>query len=114
VHGAPGAARPGTSPVAAGEDEEDEAVPRGCSPEHRWWQRGGAMEAKSFGDSSSASEWGRAKESLKEGEEGAACSEVGCSPFIGARERWGGGGWVVTVSVLALITIDGRAGLRGC
>jgi hypothetical protein len=77
----------GSSPTVAREDEEDEAVPRGCSPEHGQRRRGDAMEA---------------------------CSRVGCSPFIGARERQGGGGQAAMVGVMALSTVDGRAGLRGC
>jgi hypothetical protein len=51
-------------------------------------------------------------ESSKERGEGAACSRVGCSPFIGAGEHQGGGGRVVTFGVMALIAIDGGAGLR--
>jgi hypothetical protein len=52
--GAPGTARPRSSLPVAREDEEDEAVPRGCSPEHGQRQRGRVIEAKSGGDSSSA------------------------------------------------------------
>jgi hypothetical protein len=34
------------SPAAVEEDELDDAVPEGCSPEHERWRRGGATEAK--------------------------------------------------------------------
>jgi hypothetical protein len=71
------------------------------------------MKVKSGGDSSLTWERGRARESSKERGEGTACSGVEWSPFIGAGEHRGGGGWEVTVSVMALIAIDGGAGLRG-
>jgi hypothetical protein len=70
----------------------------------RWRQRAAATQV--------AQEQGRVTESSKERGEGAACSRVGCSPFIGAGEHQGGGGRVVTVGVMALIAIDGGAGLR--
>jgi hypothetical protein len=40
-------------PVAVEEDEPDEVVPEGCSPEHERRQRGGTTEAKSGGGLSS-------------------------------------------------------------
>jgi hypothetical protein len=54
-----GARRAGTrarqcSPAAVEEDEPDEVVPEGCSPEHERWQRGGTMEVKNDGGLSSA------------------------------------------------------------
>jgi hypothetical protein len=42
------------SPVAVEEDESDEAVLEGCSPEHKQRRRGGAMEVKNGGGLSSA------------------------------------------------------------
>jgi hypothetical protein len=109
---APGVAGPRSSPVVAGKDEKDEVVPRGCSLEHGRRQRGGATEVKSGGDLSSAWERGRARENSKERGDDAACSEVGCPPFIGALEHRGGGGRAVTVGIMTLDSIDGGAGLR--
>jgi hypothetical protein len=36
------------SPALAGDDEEGEAEPEGCSPEHEWRWRGGATAVGSF------------------------------------------------------------------
>jgi hypothetical protein len=51
---------------------------------------------------------GESKRELKREGEGAACSRVGCSPFIGAGQRQGGGGWAVTAGIMAL-----RLGIQG-
>jgi hypothetical protein len=40
--------------LAKEEDELDEAVLEGCSPEHEWQRRGGVTEAKNGGGLSSA------------------------------------------------------------
>jgi hypothetical protein len=40
-------------PVMVEEDEPNEAVPEGCSPEHEQWWRGGAAEVKNGGGLSS-------------------------------------------------------------
>jgi hypothetical protein len=37
------------SPAALEEDKPDKVLPEGCSPEHEWWRRGGATEAKNGG-----------------------------------------------------------------
>jgi hypothetical protein len=42
------------SPAMVEEDESDEAVPEGCSPEHVRWRRGSATEAKNGGGLSSS------------------------------------------------------------
>jgi hypothetical protein len=41
------------SPTVVEEDETDEAVPEGCSPELEWRRRGGTTEEKNGGDLSS-------------------------------------------------------------
>jgi hypothetical protein len=52
------------------EDEPDEAVLEGCSPEHDQWRRGGAMEAKNDG-SLNSSRGRRGREGARErGEKG--------------------------------------------
>jgi hypothetical protein len=94
VHGTPGAAGPESSPVATGEDEEDEAVPKGCSLEHGQWRRGGTMEAKSGSDSSGVGA-GESDRELKR--EGRRCGllQGGVLAFYrgwGAPGRWWPGG----------------------
>jgi hypothetical protein len=42
------------SPTVVEEDEPDEAVPKGCSPEHERWGRGGATKMKNGSGFSSA------------------------------------------------------------
>jgi hypothetical protein len=42
------------SPAAVEEDELNEAVPEGCSPEHERWRRGSVTEAKNGSSLSSA------------------------------------------------------------
>jgi hypothetical protein len=92
ARGAPGAVRPRSSPVEAGEEEGDEVGQRGCSPEHGRWQRGTATVMKSGGGLSSMREQRRARGSS--GEKGNRCGEAQeCAPpFIGARGCRGGGG----------------------
>jgi hypothetical protein len=48
------------------EDEPDEAVLEGCSPEHEGWQRGGATKAKNGDSLSSARVRRKARGSSRE------------------------------------------------
>jgi hypothetical protein len=50
----PGARACWCSPMTVEEDEPDEMVPEGCSPEHERRRRGGATEVKNGDDLSSA------------------------------------------------------------
>jgi hypothetical protein len=78
--------------AVAEEDELDEVVPEGCSPEHELQRRGGAMEAKNGGGLSLPR--GRRKARCSSGERGKRGGEGwGCSPpFIGAEGTPGRGG----------------------
>jgi hypothetical protein len=93
-----------------GEDEEGEAEPEGCSPEHEWRRRGGATAVEYGGGElliARVLESGRELES-----EGERCGGGWgwCSPFIGARgtPRRGGNGWLNGFNA-----IDSGEGLRG-
>jgi hypothetical protein len=73
-------------PATVEEDELDEAVLEGCSPEHERHRRGGTTEAKNGGGLSSAR--GSSREREKRGSESWGCS----SHFIGAEgASWRGG-----------------------
>jgi hypothetical protein len=80
------------SPAAVEEDEPDEAVPEGCSPEHERRQRGDATEVKNSSGLSSArgrrKVRGSSRERGKRSGEGRGCS----SPFIGTDGALGRGG----------------------
>jgi hypothetical protein len=80
------------SPMAVEENEPDEAVPEGCSPEHEWRRRGDAMEVKNGSGLSSAGGRrkvrGSSRERGKRGGEGRGCS----SPFRGTDGALGRGG----------------------
>jgi hypothetical protein len=101
------------SPAAVEEDEPDEAVPEGCSPEHEWWQRGGAIEVKNCGGLSSTQ--GRRKVRGSSGERGKRGGEGwGCSsPFIGAEGAPGRGGRGGNGGVNGFNVIEDGARLRG-
>jgi hypothetical protein len=65
------------SAVVVEEDEQDEAAREGCPPEHKRWQRGGAMTVKGGDGSSSTREWRKARESSVVRGNGAGCSGSG-------------------------------------
>jgi hypothetical protein len=73
------------SPVVAEEDEQDEAVPKGCSPEHQRRWRGDVTMAKSDGDLISAQERRRARERSRARGKGAGCSTGWSLPFYSGR-----------------------------
>jgi hypothetical protein len=63
-------------------DEQDKAVPKGCSLEHKRWHRGSVTTVKSGGDLSLAQEWRRARGSSRARGKCAGCSGGGWSlPF---------------------------------
>jgi hypothetical protein len=95
------------------EDEPDEAVPEGCSPEHEWRWRGGAMEAKNGGGLSMAR--GRRKARRSSGERGKRGGEGRgfSSPFIGAEGAPGRGGWGGNSGVNGFNAIEDGVRLKG-
>jgi hypothetical protein len=80
------------SPSVVEEDEPNEAVPEGFSPEHERWRRGGATEVKNGTCMSLARGRGKARRIL--GERGKRGDEVWgfSSLFIGAEGASGRGG----------------------
>jgi hypothetical protein len=101
------------SPVTVEEDEPDEAVLEGCSPEHERRQRGSATEVKNGDGLSSAQVQRKVRgSSAKRGERG--CEGRGCSsPFIGADGAPGRGGRVVMANVNGFKAIEGGRGEGG-
>jgi hypothetical protein len=63
--------------VMAEEDEPDEPVSEGCSPEHEQRWRGRASAKKTGGKSSSSGEWRRARKAWKRGGGGVRMTEGG-------------------------------------
>jgi hypothetical protein len=99
-----------SSPTAAGDEKGDEGVLTGA--------RAMAERRRDGGEEGQRLELGARAEEMRESSRargaGAACSVAGCSPFMGTGEHRGGGGWSVTVGVLAFEPLMAREGvMRG-
>jgi hypothetical protein len=70
----------------AEEDEQDEAVPEGCSPEHMWRWRGDVPMVKNVRGSSLVQEQRKMRESSVVRGNGAGCYGEWSLPFIGVGE----------------------------
>jgi hypothetical protein len=99
--------------LAVAEEEEDEVMSEGCSPEHQQWQRGGAMMTKSGGGSSSMRERKRARESSRARGKGAGCYAGWSSPFIVVGGASGRRQQSVTSSVKASMPLMAGRGYKG-